>query len=184
MEHFIPTNGIGFWLWNIFAIIIICGTANELVRGKRKPSKSDYIQALDLTPEEADLLFKPTTDRLYKILRPINEVAMPIAAILFLVVSYVPGATSQAWTILCLQVSVIIAAVSYLFILLFRGRTAAKVNRLLDIDNFRPDPITGNLPKTSDIYSQDILLPRIGALIVLVSLGVSLHDWIASLIHP
>jgi hypothetical protein len=184
MEHFIPTHGISFWLWNIFAIFIIWSAVNELVSGKRKPVKSDYIQALDLTAEEADFLFMPTTDRLYNIVEPVRKVALPLTAILFLIVSYVPGAAGQAWIVSCFHVSAAIAFASCLLILIFRGRTAAKANRLSNIDNFKPDPITGNLPKTSDIYSHDILLFRIGAFIMLVCLGVSLHDWITSLIFP
>lgn len=167
MEHYIPSHGIGFWFWNFLAIVIIWTTVNELIKGKRKPVKSDYIQVLGLTPEEADFLFKPTTDRLYNIFQPIREVAIPLAAILFLAINYVPGAADQTWIVSCFQFSAMIAFASYLLIVLFRGRTSAKVNRLSNIDNFMPDPVTGKLPKASDIYAHDILLNRIGAFIML-----------------
>jgi hypothetical protein len=78
-----PTHGVAFWLLNIFAVVIIWVTVEGLIKGTQKPVKTEYMQALGITPEEADFLFKPTTDRLYNILRQIRGVAMPIAAILF-----------------------------------------------------------------------------------------------------
>ena len=174
MELFIPAHGAAFWLWNIFAIVIIWITVEGLIKGTQKPVKTEYIQALGITPEEADLLFKPATDRLYNVLRHIRDVAAPIAAILFLVVTYVPGAAAQAWLIFGFQLSAIMAGVSHLFIALFRGRTSAKVNRLSNIDNFKPDPVTGELPKTSYIYAHDIIIQRIGAFIMLLGVWWSL----------
>jgi hypothetical protein len=174
MEPFMPTHGVAFWLLNIFAVVIIWVTVEGLIKGTQKPVKTEYMQALGITPEEADFLFKPTTDRLYNILRQIRGVAVPIAAILFLVVTYVPGAAAQAWLIHAFQFSAIMAGVSQLFIALFRGRTSAKVNRLSNVDNFKLDPVTGELPKASNIYAHDILIGRIGAFMMLLAVWWSL----------
>lgn len=182
MEQFIPAHGVAFWLWNIFAVVIIWTTASNLIKGKQAPLKADYMKALGITPEEADILFKPTTDRLYKILRRIGEMTLPIAAILFLIVTYMPGASGQVWLGYSYQISVILAMTSFLLIAIFRGRTSAKVSRLSNVDNFRPDPVTGELPKTSNIYAHDILIYRIGACVILFGMWSKLHDWAMSLI--